>query len=99
MRHISEDARRHSPLALKTLIEICSAGRSEFARIAAAREILLRAWGAADGRTTSVKVDPTALQQAAERILAKRAAIPGQLEAKPTLGLAAPVDLLKVGAK
>lgn len=92
MQHISVSARKYSSLALKTLVEICAAGRSEMSRITAAREILNRAWGQPDGKVVMAhQVDSGALQAAAERILEKRK-MAGILDAR--VPLTEPAQLL-----
>lgn len=67
-------------MALGTLAEIASAGRSEIARIAAAKEILIRAWD-----NCPPELDDATLEAAAKKILARRVEAK-QLEApRPSL--------------
>ena len=64
---IRDLARRHTPAALATLVEICENGRNESARVAAASALLDRGWGKA-----SVSVDDPSLAEDPQQLIAIR---------------------------
>lgn len=45
VKHVRELAKAYTPQALEALVQITTAGQSESARVAGAKELLDRAWG------------------------------------------------------
>ena len=79
---LAEAARAHSPTALQTLVDICTKGESENARVSAANALLDRGYGRAkdhveltgkDGAAVAVRTE-LATEQASAYEVARRIA-------------------------